>query len=77
MADRVIDSIENPEKDHCVDIFVRDDGSYGFEEWRRDSEDPGNWYRARYYSKAVYAAADQARAAARLKVEWYGELPDK
>jgi hypothetical protein len=56
--------------------FVRDDGFYDFEEWRRDPEDPGNWYRARYHVKAVYAKAEQARSDARLKVEWYGELTD-
>ena len=77
MADRVVDSIENLEKDHCVDIFVCDDGSFGFEEWRRVPEDPGNWSRARYYAAAVHASPDAARADARLKVEWHGALPDK
>lgn len=75
MSDRVVDSIENLEKDHCVDIFIRDDGTYGFEEWRREPEDPGKWYRARYYAAAVYPSAAAAAADARLKVEWFGALP--
>ena len=29
-------SYENFDATRCVDIFVRDDGSYGFEEFRRD-----------------------------------------
>ena len=39
----VVDSIENFERDRCVDIFRRPDGSYGFEEFRRDPEDAGAW----------------------------------
>jgi hypothetical protein len=36
-------SVENPEHDRCVDFFSRPDGSYGFEEFRRDVEDGGQW----------------------------------
>ena len=35
----VFTSIENLEHDRCVDLFRRPDGSYGFEEFRRDVED--------------------------------------
>jgi hypothetical protein len=34
-------SIENFEHNRCVDLFSRPDGSYGFEEFRRDVEDQG------------------------------------
>jgi hypothetical protein len=36
-------SIENFEHDRCVDLFSRPDGTYGFEEFRRDAEDRGAW----------------------------------
>jgi len=36
-------SVENFEHDRCVDLFSRPDGSYGFEEFRRDVEDRGEW----------------------------------
>jgi hypothetical protein len=39
----VFDSIENAEHDRCVDCFSRPDGSFGFEEFRRDVEDGGAW----------------------------------
>ena len=35
----VVASIENPQHDRCVDVFTRPDGSFGFEEFRRDAED--------------------------------------
>jgi hypothetical protein len=75
MPDRVIASFESLEKDHCVDLFVRDDGTYGFEEWRREPEDPGKWYRARYYAAQVYAQPQQAFEEARRAVEWLSQLP--
>ena len=55
MHTSVVTSFENPEKDHCVDIFVRADGTYGYEEWRREPEDPGRWFRANYFSAATFS----------------------
>jgi hypothetical protein len=37
----VLASRENAEADRCIDIFVRGDGTFGFEEYRRDPEDAG------------------------------------
>jgi hypothetical protein len=68
----LLDSTEIPERDRCVDIFRRADGSFGFEEWRREPEEPGRWFRARYHGDAVYATADAAVAMARILVTWYG-----
>ena len=42
-------SVENPEHDRCVDMFSRPDSSYGFEEFRRDIEDSGQWTPVQYY----------------------------
>ena len=39
----VFTSIENFDHDRCVDLFSRPDGSFGFEEFRRDPEDRGEW----------------------------------
>lgn len=71
----LVASYENPERDRCVDLFARDDGSFGFEEWRREPEDAGNWYRARYYASTIYATAAEALSEARAKVPWFGALP--
>ena len=42
-------SIENLEHDRCVDFFSRENGSYGFEEFRRDIEDGGRWTPVHYF----------------------------
>jgi len=57
-------SVENFEHDRCVDLFSRPDGSYGFEEFRRDVEDRGDWTLVRYYSGSVYTSKEATLAAA-------------
>jgi hypothetical protein len=69
----VFASIENSEHNKCVDLFSRPDGSCGFEEFRRDVEDGGDWTPIQYYSISVYASRAAALAAAMQAVAW---LPD-
>jgi len=75
MQNRVIASLENPYGDRCVDIFVRSDGSFGFEEFRRDAEDCGTWQPLNTYSRLVFASYDDALASARKYVAWFSQLP--
>jgi hypothetical protein len=67
---RVTASFNNPEGDHCVDIFARDDGTFGFEEYRRDHEDMKGWFSLHRYSSQVFPAQDEALARARATVIW-------
>jgi len=69
----VFNSLENAAADRCVDLFRRPDGSYGFEEFRRDVEDRGAWTPVAYYSGAVYATEAAALDAARRKVSWLAD----
>jgi hypothetical protein len=66
----VVDSIENFERDRCVDIFRRPDGSYGFEEFRRDPEDAGAWTPVQYYSHASRTSKEEALRNALGSVAW-------
>jgi len=69
----VFDSVENPEHDRCVDLFSRPDGSFGFEEFRRDVEDAGAWTPVQYFSGAVYPSRNGALEAATRSVTWLAE----
>lgn len=69
----VFDSIENGQHDRCVDLFRRPDGSFGFEEFRRDVEDAGAWTPVAYYSRAAYASNEAVLDAAIARVAWLGE----
>jgi hypothetical protein len=70
----VFTSIENDEHDRCVDIFLRPDKSFGFEEFRRDVEDSGSWTPVQYFSGASYEKAELAYASAEKSVPWLAEV---
>jgi hypothetical protein len=69
----VFDSIENAAHDRCVDLFRRSDGSFGFEEFRRDVEDAGAWTAIAYYSAATYGSNEAALESALRAVSWLAE----
>jgi hypothetical protein len=66
----VFESVENDEHNRCVDLFQRPDGTWGFEEFRRDAEDAGAWTPAAYYSPAVFPTKDAAWSTAIGTVRW-------
>ncbi|MFX4223330.1 MAG: hypothetical protein ACMVO3_21555 [Thalassobaculum sp.] len=71
---RVFDSVENRQHDRCVDFFSRPDGSFGFEEFRRDPEDAGLWMPVQYFSAARFETLGGARLAAAGAVPWLSEI---
>ena len=62
--------------DRCVDIFVRPEGTFGFEEFRRDPEDMGTWTPVAYYSTREYETETDALSAARDAVPWLPAVLD-
>jgi hypothetical protein len=66
----VVESVENPQHDRCVDVFMRPDGSFGFEEFRRDAEDAGAWTPISYFFGLRYASKGETLAAAAQHVAW-------
>jgi hypothetical protein len=70
-------SIENLEHDRCLDLFRRPDGSSGFEEFRRDVEDAGEWTPISYYSSASYGSREDALGAAMKVVAWLKETMER
>ena len=77
MANVVLKSIENTGGERCVDIFRRDDGTFGFEEWRRDPEDGGRWRQVGFYGSAVFETAEDATARAKASVGWLVDILDR
>ena len=70
----VLASPSTPSVDRCVDIFARPDGTFGFEEFRRDPEDMGAWTPVAYYSAREYETVNDAMTAARESVPWLGDV---
>lgn len=67
---KVIRSINPTGEMLCVYVFRRPDGSYGFDEYRRDSEDGSGWYSIGHHGAAAFDTFDQALAAATARVTW-------
>jgi len=72
----VLVSYQTPEANRCVDIFSRDDGTFGFEEFRRDPEDMGAWTPVGYLSGHEYSTEGNALDAARTAVWWLDPILD-
>ena len=66
----VYKSVENDIHDRCVDLFSRPDGTFGFEEFRRDVEDQGAWTPVSYFSGKSFASDGDAWIAALNAVPW-------
>jgi len=65
MASDVIATLHNKDADRAVKIIKRSDGTFGFNEFRRDPEDAGGWTLVRENPQGIYATQEQATAAAR------------
>jgi hypothetical protein len=73
---KVLRSPSTTAVDRCVDVFSRPDGTFGFEEFRRDPEDMGAWTPVAYYSGREFRSEAAAIAAARESVVWLAEVLD-
>ncbi len=71
----VLASLETEDGLRCVDLFRRPDGTFGYEEFRRDPEDRGVWTPVGFASGLSYASLVRARAAASSAVGWLADLP--
>jgi len=69
-ANKVMTSIEAPGGQICVDIFQRPDGSFGFEEYRRELEDGRGWQVIGHHADQRFSSLQRAHAAARQLILW-------
>ncbi len=70
-ANKVIRSVNLDGADICVDIFQRPDGTFGFDEFRRDPEDGRGWFSIGHHGVEAFATEAAAVAAAVTRVGWF------
>ena len=73
-VNKVCRSINAPCGTICVDIFARPDGTFGFDEYRRDVEDTQEWFSIAHYAGQVFATVADALRGARQSVAWLGTV---
>ena len=69
----VIRSINNSDQSLCVDVFKRNDKTFGFEEYRRDKETYEGWYKVNTYGHNIYLTEKEAYANACKYIDWLRE----
>ena len=70
MPSKVLASFENVDGSHCVDVFVREDGSFGFEEYRGESDCSVRWQSLGKYATLTYLSGEAALSSAQAQVPW-------
>jgi len=74
MKNRVVKSINAEGEGRCVDIFLRPDGTFGFEEYRRDAEDGRGWFPTGSFGCRDFSSEEERMVVARAKVAWLNEV---
>ena len=67
---KVLRSINEDGGSLCVDLFQRPDGSYGYEEYRRDFESAEGWFPVGFYSAQKFETLEAASNAACASIVW-------
>ena len=71
---KVIQSVNALDGFLCVDVFHRPDGSFGFDEFRRDPEDNRGCYSTGHHGSSRFATEEEARSKATETINWFAEL---
>lgn len=72
-ANTILLSLSEPGGSLCVDVFLRPDGSFGFEEFRRDVEDSRGWFAIGHYDHRRFATQAAAFEEACQLVGWLND----
>ncbi|HXY99818.1 MAG TPA: hypothetical protein VEI03_07440 [Stellaceae bacterium] len=70
----VVASLEDFDRFRCIDVLQRPDGTFFFNEYRRDPEDAGRWTLIGDYSDRRYSTQDEALAGAESSFGWFAEV---
>jgi hypothetical protein len=70
----VAHSVDNPEKNRCVDIIQDLDGKFHFQEWRREPEDLSGWFLMLDSSPETFVSQTEAISAAKKAIAWFDQL---
>jgi hypothetical protein len=70
MRSSVLASFETADGMHCVDFFEREDGSFGFEQYRGEYDGSGQWQSLNKYSQFSFASGPEALQVAKQHLSW-------
>ena len=68
----VLASLESEDGGQCVDFFIRPDGSFGFEQYRREYDGQSGWQCLSKYARQSFVSGQEALRVAKQQVPWLG-----
>jgi len=66
----VLASLETGDGTQCVDLFLREDGTFGFEQYRREYDGPSRWQSLSKYAHLTFASGQDALQIAKQYLPW-------
>ena len=70
MRSKVLASLETQDGSQCVDFFLREDGSFGFEQYRGEYDGATRWQSLGKYAQLSFGSGKEALQAAKQQVPW-------
>ena len=66
----VINSINNDNNNLYIDFFIRNNNTFGYQEYRKDPENISGWYRIGNFDHKIFLSEDDAYEDAKNTVVW-------
>ena len=66
----VVKSIHNSDQTLCIDIFSQNNGNFAFQKFRRDIEDPSQWFPVSSLTETTYSDISQLENYLRKQFTW-------
>jgi hypothetical protein len=70
MSNTILASLESEDGGQCVDFFLREDGSFGFEQYREEYDGSNRWQSLSKFSQLSFASGQEALHVAKQHVSW-------
>lgn len=70
MKSTVLASLETPDGAHCIDFFLREDGTFGFEQYRAEHDGASRWQSLGKYAQLSFVSGEEALRVAKERVPW-------
>ena len=73
MRSTVLASLETQDGTQCVDFFLREDGTYGFEQYRGEYDGAPRWQSLGKYAHLSFSSGQEALSVAKQHVSWLNQ----
>jgi len=73
MKSTVLASLQTEDGRQCVDFFLREDGTFGFEQYRGEYDGASRWQSLSKYSQLSFVSGQEALRVAKQHVSWLGK----